>query len=856
MTTTSSVWRESWSRVKGRLTASENDNRALLNKVQQKNLDIARSNSKVSDTQRSRISQLSQDKAKTDEETKKLTRQLNDAQLTITSLEKQKEKLALSLEDLNHEVNREHKTTRSAEQQSSAVNLQLAEANRKLETERQLRTQAQQNTRTVQSALDSANQDLCEAHDQLRLLQKVFDPQNAKLASSYDGAKPDLKRTIDLAQKLESSEQALRLATDRFSRAEAQLENMRFQHQEDLQENDVRHQSSKRAMLEEMNASQVNARSSPSHIRRDWEPRKTFAPSNAGTPTNQRHISKASNDSARSDRTVDTVTYNTRMDLAAELELVQNQLQMSEMRNMHLQGQIDRTPSRNNWQDESPSVLRVHKLERENFRLHDMLDDSAKKVSALEQSIRTGQLSLKEVQTKSHEELYELINSQEQSRRSLLTSHNAAIAELADAKASFDDVKHTKTSLEVELRDAKSELADVAYEREQESASHGQLLQEFSDMQIRLDTEASKLVDVTSSLELYKARADEYYAKLEQAEIAVLKASRAEQFAKSQAREADDTCAAIMSERKQMDMLVEDLQRQTQQYEEKIEDVSTDLESALQAKKRLQNELEDYRSQRATDLEDRETSTEQTRRKYQTELAALTTELEVQRDNVLHARGENDRLRDELDELRGKWDDEVLNSSTWAKEKSRLEVALQSLSGSRDEAVNAHNDAQGRIVDLLGQVRGLRTNIDDVVAERDMLVKEKKGLEARRSEAAERLEDLAQSGSPSKRDAALLDREMLDLKSRLAHQEDVAAAAVGKMRRAEGLVQEVQKDIASARDSSVTLHKDKANLEKALKDLQLKYIDLETKGYSTGSQDVRFLHGRIQEVSIVVFSYR
>jgi len=631
-----------------------------------------------------------------------------------------------------------------------------------------------------------------------------------------------------------------------------------------MQENDYKHQNSKRALLEEMNSSQVNARSSPGHIRREWnaEPRKTFSPTPlSGTPTNQRHISKASNDSTRSDRTVDTVTYNNRMDLAAELELVQNQLQMSEMRNRHLQAQVDRSPSKGGWQEESPSIRRVQKLERENFRLHDMLDDSAKKVTVLEQSIRTGQLSLKEVQTKSHEELYDLINSQEQSRRSILTNHNAAISELADAKTQFDEVKQLKASTEVELRDARSELVDLQYEREQEAANHAQLLQEFSDLQIRLDTEASKAMDVTASMNLYKARADEYFERLEQAEIAVLKASRAEQFARQQGKEAEETCATIMSERKQMDQLVEDLQRQTQQYEEKLEDVSTDLDSAMQAKKRLQNELEDYRSQRAMDIEDKESSVEQTRKKYQTELASLTNELEIERDNVIHARGENGRLRDELEELRNKWDDEVLNSSTWAKEKSRLEVVLQGLSDSRDDAVGAHNEAQGKIVELLGQVRNLRTNVDDVAAERDLLFQEKKGLEARLREAADRLDDLSSNGpSPSKRDAASMDREVLELKSRLAHQEDIATAAVGKMRRAEGLVQEIQKDIATARETSVSLHKEKAALEKACKDLQLKCVDLETKGYSSGSQDVRFLHGRVQEVcvltSIFLYSFR
>lgn len=835
--------------VKGRLAASENDNRALLNKVQQKNLDIARSNSRVSDTQRSRISQLSVDKTKTDEELKALHRQLSDAQLTISSLEKQKEKLALSMEDLNHEVDREHRTSRHAEQATSSLNLQLAEANRKLETERQLRTQAQSNTRTVQSALDSANHELEESHGQLMLLQKIFDTEADNMPTSYDGARPEMTGTIDLAQRLDGAQHALNLATERFSRAEAQLDNVRAQHHEDMQENDTKHHNAKRALLEEMNHSQVNARSSPrpSPALREWDNRKTFSPTN--TPTNQRHISNATNDSARSDRTSDTISYNSRMDFAAELELVQNQLQMSEMQNRHLQAQIERSPSKDNSYDESPSLRRVQKLERENFRLHDMLDDSSKKVSALENSIRTGQLSLKEVQTKSHEELYDLINSQEQSRRSLLSSHNAAISELAEAKTSFDDVKHHKAVVEAELRDAKSDLDDLTYEREQEEANHAQLLQEFSELQVRLDTESSKLVDVISSLDLYKARSDEYFERLEQAEIAVLKASRAEQFAKGQAREAEETCASIMSERKEMDSMIEDLQRQTQQYEERLEDISADLDGALQAKKRLQNELEDYRSQRAMDIEDKESSAEQTRRKYQSELATLNNELEVERDSVIHARTENSRLRDELEDLRSKWDDEVLNSSTWAKEKSRLEVALQDLSNSRDEAVDAHNDAQSKVVDLLGQVRSLRTNVDDAVAERDLLVKEKKGVEARLTEAGAKLEELSKTGSPSKRDAASADRELLELKSSLAHQQDVASAAVGKMRRAEALAQEIQKDIATERESSVQLHRGKAGLEKAMKDLQLKCIDLETKGYTSGSQDVRFLHGRIQEVS-------
>jgi len=652
-----------------------------------------------------------------------------------------------------------------------------------------------------------------------------------------------------LTKKIEELQQNLRVQTAGRSNAESQLADLRRRYEEDFGGSPDK-QSPSRPKLEEINPNQMSFNQSPSHLKNKLNGRPR---SNISTPTRRfpSNGTDTAQDSGRSDRTADILSFNNRMDLKADLEELQNQLQLTQMQNRHLQSQLERsTPARELWPENSPSLRRVQKLEQANSRLHEMLDDSAKKVSALEKSIQTGELSLRDIQTKSHEELFDLINSQEDSRRSLLHIHNDTIAELSDVKKHFDGLKQVRATLEIELRDAKSDLEEMTLQRDQDAASRSQLLQEFADLQIRLDAESSKLTDVTSSLSLYKNRADEYFSKLEQAEIAVLKASRAEQFARSQAKEAEDTCAEIMSERKQMDANIEELQRQNQSYEEKLEDMSADLEAALQARKRLQHELEDYRSQRAMDIEDKESSMEQTRKKYQAEFATLTNELDIAREEKLFKQAENTRLREELDELRSKWDDEVLNSSTWSKEKSRLESTLVDLSASRDEAVNAHNDAQGKIVSLLSQVRSLRTSMDDIAAERDMLEHEKRGLERRLEEAKTGLEDLARGDSPSLRNAAGMDRELLELKSNLAQQEDVAEAAVGKMRRAEALASEMQKDLVAEREMAVQLNKEKAALEKSLKETQVRLIDLETKGYSSASQDVRFLNGRVQEVSI------
>lgn len=836
--------------LKGRLTASENDNRSLLTKIQQKNLDIARSNSKASDSNRLRLSNLQKEKIKIEEENKKLQKQLGDSQLAITSLEKQKEKLSLSLEDLNHEVNREHKNSRNAEKAASTANLQLAEVNRNLENERQLRGQAQANTRQMQGSLDRANKEIEDLHHQLILLHRVFEPEASEPTKSWEAVQPHLSKQVDLAQVLNDVQHKLQITEEKYSRAESQLSEMRRRHADEMKELDSRYSSSKRALLEEIDQNEVANNRAPSHFRKNSE-NALKRISNPSTPNRRyNNVYDGANDSARSDRTVDTVGYQRRMDTAAEIEELQNKLQMTEMQNKHLQNQLQQsTPSRDIWQDDSPSMRRMQLLERENGRLHGQLDDSAKKVSALERSIRSGELSLRDVQAKSHEELFDLINSQEQSRRSLLKVHNDALTDFSDVKSQYEKLKRSRAALEVEVRDARSEAQELQAAREQDIASRNQLLQEFSDLHIRLDAETSRSADLESSLSLFKSRADEYFSKLEQAEITVLKASRAEQFAKSRCQEAEDTCAQIMSERKEMDALVEDLQRQTQSLEARMEDQAAELQGALQAKQRLQNELEDYRNQRAIDIEDKETSMEQTRQKYQREFSTINGELEMERERLLNVRGENSRLREELEDLRSKWDNEVLNSSTWSKEKARLELVMQDITNSRDEAASAHSEAQAKVVSLLSQVRTLRTSVDDVTAERDLLLKDKKMLEGRLAEAGERLEDLAKGESPSMRNAASMDRELLELKSKLAQQEDVSSAAVGKMRRADALATEMQKELTAERETNAQLFKEKAGLEKQLKEVQLRCVDLETKGYSSGSQDVRFLHKRIKEVS-------
>ena len=119
---------------------------------------------------------------------------------------------------------------------------------------------------------------------------------------------------------------------------------MRRRHEDEMKELDARYSSSKRALLEEIDNNQVVMARSPNHVRKNSENTKKY--SNPSTPNRRFNFNEMTQDSGRSDRTVDTTTYQKRMDAAAELEELQNKLQMTEMQNRHLRNQLDRAKIR------------------------------------------------------------------------------------------------------------------------------------------------------------------------------------------------------------------------------------------------------------------------------------------------------------------------------------------------------------------------------------------------------------------------------------------------------------------------------------------------------------------------------
>lgn len=123
--------------------------------------------------------------------------------------------------------------------------------------------------------------------------------------------------------------------------------------------------------------------------------------------------------------------------------------------------------------------------------------------------------------------------------------------------------------------------------------------------------------ELREAVESYKQKADMYMGKLEAAEIARSKASRAEAFVRKTLAEVEKTHSDVVAERNAAEQRVQITEKKIRDLEAKLEEEGRESTDLDQLHKRLSEELEDERKQHLKDLADRDFTTDQTRKKYQ-----------------------------------------------------------------------------------------------------------------------------------------------------------------------------------------------------------------------------------------------
>ena len=160
-------------------------------------------------------------------------------------------------------------------------------------------------------------------------------------------------------------------------------------------------------------------------------------------------------------------------------------------------------------------------------------------------------------------------------------------------------------------------------------------------------------------------------------------------------------------------------------------------------------------------------------------------------------RDENRKIRADYDELQLLYDEEVYNGGAWKKDKERLESKINELTNAWESSSAARAEQQSQIVSLHSQVRELRNVIEEIEAERALLLKARRALQTQ-------LEGIKSENNNSDKHTAEsrlqeLQLQKQDLERKLEEQVDHVTMAEDRMRKAEGHVQECQIELGKIR---------------------------------------------------------
>ena len=341
--------------------------------------------------------------------------------------------------------------------------------------------------------------------------------------------------------------------------------------------------------------------------------------------------------------------------------------------------------------------------------------------------------------------------------------------------------------------------------KNEEASLKKQLQHRLQELEITSTATSAVHSELQAAVESYKDKTDSYLRRLEEAEITKAKAVRAEQVTRRTLAELEKTHADILKERQAMEERLRASETRIRDLETRLEEEGRETADLDVLRQRLAEEMEAERKQYQQDLAERDFTADQTRKKYQAELHQLTEDISSQRDTVSRLREESRKLRSEYDELQLRYDDEVYNGGAWKKEKERLETKIGDLTKAYESSTAAQTEQQSQIVALHSQVRELRSVLNDAEADRVLLQKARRALQAELE--AIKLDHVDSSKLSSETELQNLRLKKQDLERSLDEQADRVGMAFDRMKKAEGFANECQVELGKIRVENSELEK-------------------------------------------------
>ncbi|KAI0726107.1 nonmuscle myosin heavy chain b [Fomitopsis betulina] len=802
------------------------------------------------------------------EEAKRVTdRQLQDAQAEllareayIRSLEKARSKFMIEAEDLVRDRENEQLQLRAKDKKIKAEEDKALQALAALEKERRAREAAELHVKRLQNDLELTQSQVSDAAVQLGNVQKAKDNlelELTRLADEADAPNSAAKLQRQYEARISQLEEQLADAEASKTTAARIKEHVDRQHAEIrrlIMSSGPKDDSFRSRLLRELELADEE-------MEREMSVRRHTTGSDgrslASLTPSKRSIAQANGTRSRKDSQPEAarlqdnrqVQVNT---LKQQVQILEIQVAASTRVRQYLEQSLREMTAELENSDGSKQSLELYRarLAKENARLAELLEDEAEARRAAEAAQLNGVQAMWDKFQATIQQERESYTRLEESRKALVVQHRAAAVELEDQRRQVQELLTTKKQMQAEVGDLKDRLEVEIVAKNGESNARRELQSRLQELEITSSASSTIHSELQEAVETYKVKVESYIKRLEEAEIAKAKIARAESISRRALADAEKAHADIVAERNAAEERLKTAEERVRDLEARLDEEGRESSDLQLLRQRLAEEMEDERRNHQEELSERDFTADQTRKKYQAELAQLSEELQSQRDSMSRLREENRKIRSDYDELQLRYDEEVYNGGSWKKDKERLDTKIQDLTKAYESSTAAQAEQQSQIVSLHSQVRELRSVLNDAEADRALLQKARRALQAELESI--KLDSVDTSKVSSETELQRLRLEKQDLERSLEEQDDRVAMAFERMKKAEGYATECQVELGKTRVENSELDKLNANLEKQIKELNLRIVDLETRSLNVprpSSNTSRRLESRIEELT-------
>ena len=409
---------------------------------------------------------------------------------------------------------------------------------------------AQAENSKLRQQLASTNKDLEERTQQLLLFQRSIGvlPQSSSSSDDWNALKSQTLKNVDLAKRLEDATIALQVMEEAKAALERRLQNS-SNWKDDL---DQPSRPQWRTMDDVARARSREAsplRALPSRLRE-----------RTGSVSSFVSFARSETDSNGSD---DFAQRKHTQNLKNEIEDLTTRLELSEMQRRRLELRTTPTHSRENSTD--AEALEIRRLQRENARLHQLVDEQAEKMTS-----SGGYKTRTNKDTQQLHQLLENIRSLEQSKQKLAEQQNMTLRELTKCRAELDEALSSSQTTDQQIKSLKQKLDAEQSARLAEQKTHQQSIDELKNLKIRMETTSGKFSEYEDMIKMHKSRSEDLQNRLEDAEIAAHNAMRSESYARGQLEEVEVALAAALNEQRNAEDTIITLQKELRTLEGKV----------------------------------------------------------------------------------------------------------------------------------------------------------------------------------------------------------------------------------------------------------------------------------------------